>query len=184
MTEASAHVPADPAGADRYTTMSIASLGAPVLPLGGRRPKPVYATRPTNSVADILGATPASRTEKFTNKPVFSQADVEGSTPKVLIRGRNVPDLSLCIDDIPGTRFAIKNRFLLTKREVNPLVPEYTLPSYVESAPEQPRFIRDNIDVSDIEGTKTKVPKVYAMRDTIGVDDIEGAKPGWKPAYK
>lgn len=43
--------------------------------------------------------------------------------------------------------------------------------------PDPPKFIRDSINIDDIEGAKPKIKKEYAPRDHYQVNDIEGAKP-------
>lgn len=165
----------------QYETMSIASIGAPTLPKEQRRQ---FAGRPTNDTSDIEGSRPGNNYEKYANKPQFLQSDVDGSTSKQLIHTRNTPDLSLSIDDIPGTRHTIKDRMLRTRRVVNPLVPDYDFPKYTTCAPEVPKFIKDPQDHNDIDGSFTKVPRQYRMRDSLRVDDIEGAQVGWKPRHQ
>jgi hypothetical protein len=49
-----------------------------------------------------------------------------------------------------------------TTRQTNPLEPVYQIP-YVEYYPvEEPKFIRDNMVIDDIEGVRTK--ETFAMR--------------------
>lgn len=160
---------------DRYVTMSITSLGPSTLPKSD--PK-VFAVKNTNDISDIFGARPGPKYPVYTNKPTFTPADVEGAAPKQLIRGRNTRDNSLYIDDIEGTRITIKDRMMKTNRHVNPLEPEYPLPKFTAIPVPEPKFLRDTIDVSDIEGTKPKVKKEFATRDILSVDDIAGTKPG------
>jgi hypothetical protein len=57
------------------------------------------------------------------------------------------------------------------------LNPEYKLPSYEILLPDPPKFIRDQINNDDIEGSKPKKKKELAQRDNYNIDDIEGAKP-------
>ena len=73
---------------------------------------------------------------------------------------RNKPDRQLYLDDIEGSR--PHPRTFKTSRVVNPLVPEYRLPSVVVAPPLQPKFIRDSIDNSDIEGVTPK--PLYAQK--------------------
>jgi hypothetical protein len=61
--------------------------------------------------------------------------------------------------------------------------PSYTLPSFEESNPYESRFLRDNIDVSDIEGTAPKVPRRFEPRVTMK-NDIEGAQANWRPRHE
>lgn len=164
-----------------YQTMSIATPGPATLPRSdGKR----FAVKQTNDISDIDGAHAAPSYRLYTNKPVFTQADIPGSTSKVLCHGRNTRDNSLFIDDIEGTRRMIKDRMMRTNRHVNPLEPVYQLPSYSPLEPSQPVFVRDNIDVSDIEGTKPKPKKEFATRDIMAIQDIEGARSGLKQTLK
>lgn len=99
-----------------------------------------------------------------------------------LHRNTNKPDRQLLLDDIEGSK--PRNKWLLrTLRRVNPLEPEYTLPSFVTAPPVSTKFTRDSYDVSDIEGTKCRPLYPLAQRQNHLVDDIEGAQSGWKPRH-
>lgn len=161
-----------------YTTLSIASLGAATLP---KEEKRVIRGRDSNDISDIDGARTTNRYEKYTNKPQFLNSDVPGASSKILSHSRNVPDRSLEIDDIDGTRFFIKDSFFRTKRDVNPLNPTYKLASYAPVEPFQPKFVRDNLYHDDVEGSRTKASRPFLPRDTMSVNDIEGAQVNWKP---
>lgn len=71
-----------------------------------------------------------------------------------------------------------------TERCIDPLVPEYTLPSFHVPPTVTPKFTRDSHDISDIEGTKSKPLYPFAQRMNHLVDDIEGTWPGWKPRHR
>jgi hypothetical protein len=43
--------------------------------------------------------------------------------------------------------------------------------------PPIPRFIRDNMNIDDIKGSKPKVERYLKTRDNYNVSDIQGAKP-------
>lgn len=58
------------------------------------------------------------------------------------------------MDDISGTRTKI-NKFTTT-RQTDPLNPSYQLPSVILADMPEPKFIRDNLEIDDIEGTRTK----------------------------
>ena len=47
------------------------------------------------------------------------------------------------------------NKFIST-RNTDPLNPVYQLPVVVYADPVEPKFIKDNMQVDDIEGTRTK----------------------------
>lgn len=109
-------------------------------------------------------------------------SDIEGAKPKI-IKERNYVSKSLYVDDIDGAKARFKDRFLQTKRHVDPLVPEYTLPSS-EITPSEPLpFRRDNLMIDDIDGTRTSHRKLYPGRNPLQVDDIDGTTPGWKPRH-
>jgi hypothetical protein len=155
-----------------YTTMSIASIGPATVEQPVKRSLPGlghsiynilqysnissylhvhgFIGRKTNDVSDIDGAIFTSKFEKYVNKPQHNAAEIPGSYPKQLIRPldaaeRNRPDFTLAVDDIEGTRFSIRDRMLSTKRHVDPLKPEYNLPSFTIAVPMEPRFIRDTM---------------------------------------
>mmetsp|Transcript_7266 Transcript_7266/g.15895 ORF Transcript_7266/g.15895 Transcript_7266/m.15895 type:complete len:487 (-) Transcript_7266:227-1687(-) len=159
---------------DQYVTMSIASLGESTLPRGERF---MPALKDNLRVDDIDGARSGPKYKAFHNKPQFLQSDVPGATSKDLSWTRNVPDNCLRIDDIDGTRRAIKDRMMRTGRHVNPLQPNYPLPSYVAAEDPAPRFLRDAQDISDIEGCRPRVKNLPAPRDNLRVDDIDGTRP-------
>ena len=163
--------------------MSITSAGAPTLP--DQKPhRPVYSTRETNRCNDIEGAmSSVPYASKFTNKPE-NMPVVDGSMPRSQTHTRNVPDLSLHIDDIDGTRHSIKDRMMRTKRHVNPLVPTYELPSYVSSSIPEAKFIRNNLNTDDIDGSRPKPARVFKPRDTMTTEDIDGAQACYRPVYR
>lgn len=66
---------------------------------------------------------------------------------------------------------------------MNPLEPHYTLPSFMLARNHPPKFTRDSLDVSDIEGTWSRRLYPTRGRDSYLVDDIEGAQSGWKPRH-
>lgn len=69
------------------------------------------------------------------------------------------PDFTLKLDDIEGARPKRRTSHM-GKRCVNPLNPEYSLPTFTPVDPIIPRFRRDNISISDIERTRPKpLPK-------------------------
>ena len=94
------------------------------------------------------------------------------------------PELALNTKDIKGASTA-PPRFTILARDTNPMQPQYQLPTHrAEEAP-QPRFLRDSIGVSDIEGAaKQPFQRSREGFTTLGADDIDGACVGWKPYYK
>ena len=47
----------------------------------------------------------------------------------------------------------------------------------MQKPPPVPKFIRNGIDIGDIEGAKPREKRELAMRDLYNVNDIDGAKP-------
>jgi hypothetical protein len=155
--------------ADPYRSLSIASWGPGTLE--DAKSKTInFVTRETNRLDDIAGARPRDKYTQFSQKYAnFSTAELEPAQPlkaKPAIHGRNTRDLSLYIDDIEGTRCINKDRMALTKRRVNPLVPEYSLPASVPAPNDVPKFVRDEMFFDDIEGMTPK--QVYAYHIVIG----------------
>jgi hypothetical protein len=151
-----------------YQTLSIASAGLPTLP---RPDKTFISKRDFNDIRDIEGAFPKPR-PCYSNKPLFLNSEIEGAAPKQLIRSRNVRDNSLYIDDIEGTRHTIKDRMMRTTRHVNPLDPIYKVPAFTPCEAEFPKFIRDPLQLSDIDGSRTKAKKLFATRNILDISDI------------
>jgi len=105
--------------------------------------------------------------------------DIEQSGPKRLHQPLNKPYYYMRDDDIPYAKPS-SNNSLKTKREPsNPLNPVYKLASFEPLEPVVPKFIRDSINVNDIEGTKPKnaQPKHQVFRESNFVKDIDGARP-------
>ena len=68
-------------------------------------------------------------------------------------------------------------KFKTARQPFNPLEPKYNLPKVESIDPPVPKFIRDNIDISDIQGS---FPRKYYKFDTrkghLGTN-IEGSSP-------
>jgi hypothetical protein len=103
--------------------------------------------------------------------------------PKETVR----PELALSTVDIPGATPS-PDAFRSHARGTNPLHPTYDLPGHsLDWVPqaEPDRFVRDSIDVGDIEGARSK--RHVRNRPgftTLGAEDIEGAAPGYKPFFR
>lgn len=165
----------------QYVTMSIASLGESTLPRpSGKR----FVVKQTNNVSDIIGAKSAPKYKQYFDKPQPLQSDVAGSTSKALSWTRNTRDNSLYIDDIEGTRHQVKDRMMRTTRHVNPLEPNYPVPTFVPAENPTTKFIKDPQYHEDIEGSTVKPKKQFKTRDIMNIDDIDGSKSGWKPRHR
>lgn len=88
--------------------------------------------------------------------------------------GLNKPQYNLSNADIAGTKTQIVK--FQTKREPsNPLTPVYNLQSFTVVPPDPPKFIRDAMTITDIEGSQPIIKKKFAARDSLNVYDIDGA---------
>lgn len=82
---------------------------------------------------------------------------------------------SLKTDDIEGAQPHSKD--FRTNRSVDPLDPDYKLPAFEEKPVTPPRFLRDQTDISDIEGAKSKPLYTKKIRNTnLDVSDIAEQK--------
>lgn len=167
-----------------YMSMSIASYGPSTLGKFERQVSPERSQRNPLDYSDVEGTKPQNRFNAYTNKPdLWNNADVQGSTSKVLHKSRNSLDKSLYIDDIEGARAKIRDKFLFTKRSVDPLNPQYSLPTFTPAEPYEPKFLRDSVRVDDIDGAMTKAPINFKGRETMNTSDIEGAQACWRPRH-
>jgi len=164
--------------------MSLQSAGPSSIPNNAKIN--INQPRATNSIADILGARPAQKMNKFTNKPnSYDVSDIYGTRPLALHRETNSVDYTLKHDDIDGARprgCYIKNG--RSSNPVDPLVPNYKLPSYKLEEEAPSKFLRDTLDVTDIDGTRSRPLYKFPPRENFDVTDIQGAKAGWKPRHK
>ena len=126
---------------------------------------------------DIEGSSPRkfgafNQKIDYTNK----NDDIEKSSPKILHLKLNKPEYNLSNSDI---EFSKPNCVTCKiKRHLNPLEPKYNLPKSPEYPPYEPKFIRDSINVSDIEGAKPrKIVSQNVLRETLKNDDVKDSWP-------
>jgi hypothetical protein len=184
----------------------------PPLPTTARRTAPVQppacARPPTMAMALVSSVdnSPMSTYRGFGGASL-NTGDIAGARPRVLTRERrglypqwneplnkpkrlhpphmhtdssnNRPVMNLTNKDIPGS---MTHGQYKSKRHVNPLEPDYPLPSY-EHRPFTPpsKAARDLcLNTTDIEGSSPKPRFQYEMRDTINAGDIEGTTTDWR----
>ena len=164
---------------ERWTTMSITSPGKSILDDQKPRQKP-FVIKDTNRTNDIDGAFAVPKYDQWATKQ--TNATLPGNAAPSKHHSRNVPDTSLYIDDIDGARFCPIGGMERTQRHVNPLKPNYKLPSY--SVPQRPledaKSIRDPLLIADIDGTHPKAFAQTSTRDNISVNDIPGATANYR----
>jgi len=146
--------------------------------------KSLNINRQTNQTDDIVGAQPFYRYTQLRNKPSFSHnGDIEGTRSTALHKSlRNKVDRQLLTNDIDGAQPHPKT--FQTNRCINPLVPQYQLPTFENHPAHETKFIRDSYQIQDIE--KSNPPPLYKFkqRENFECKDIIGTTPGWKPLCK
>ena len=117
------------------------------------------------------------RSSIYTNKIDFINKvdDIEFAQPKKEIL-LNKPNFILNVRDID--KAYPKKVKANSQRHVNPLNPVYKLPSYsIPPPPTPPKFIRDQMDISDIEKAKPNKLFPLKMRPIKTYDEIGGNHP-------
>jgi hypothetical protein len=117
------------------------------------------------AVADIPGAT---RTQRFAHSrsTFHDTADISGAAPKPRHVARTGHHDIMAHDDIEGTRRRTTD--LRSKREVDPLNPQYKLPSAPEQVPVTLPFKRELImSVDDIAGTRSQTYLPWKPRESM-----------------
>ncbi len=127
----------------------------------------------------IIGASPRLHGSKDVNKPEFSNTnwDIPRSQPAALHIQLNKPEYNLATSDIKGASPKCV-QFTTNRFGHNPLSPVYNLPK-VETRPiTPPKFIRDQMDISDIQGARPKKDwhNNAKTKETNKIDDIPGTK--------
>ena len=125
--------------------------------------------------SDIEGAQPYLPGYKYINKPNFyAIEDIDKACPQPRHRSLNKPSMNLLTADLPNASPNVL-QFQTTRKDHNPLNPIYKLPSYEVKPNTPPLYLRDAINIDDIEGCK---PSVYSKWQTRNSDisDIPGAK--------
>ena len=127
---------------------------------------------------DIEGSSP--KILLYTNKIDFINKidDIEKSSPTKLFIKPNKPEYNLSNEDIEKSTSNFHH--LNTKRFTNPLNPKYILPQGENNIPlETNKFLRDQIDVKDIEKASPNKLYKYEIDKNFMLDnsDIEGSKP-------
>lgn len=138
-------------------------------PTGCTIASPIRALAPRDSLSftAITGAQPRRIFERST---FFETGDIHGAQPKAALGLRTGHYDVLSLDDIEGAR--PHSLDLKSARVLNPLNPQYKLPSAPPvSFPELP-FKRDSYTVDDIEGTKAVAGPRWKMRDTTNAIDV------------
>ena len=126
---------------------------------------------------DIEGSSPR-RFGAFNQKIDYTNKndDIEKSSPKILHKALKKPEYNLTNADIEYSQpKCVKCKI---KRHLNPLEPKYNLPKSPDYPPYEPKFIRDNISVKDIDGAKPKkIMSNKVLKDTLKNDDVKDSWP-------
>ncbi|OMJ82196.1 hypothetical protein SteCoe_17150 [Stentor coeruleus] len=128
--------------------------------------------------ADIQGASPSLKGYEYFNKPSYSNTTdlIEKAQPSHLHHPLNRPEYNLNARDIDKA-YPTKTGFQTKRIGTNPLDPKYQLSHFEVKPVTPPKFIRDQIGVSDIEGTRPNMYSKWATRNTMSLNDIDGAHP-------
>ncbi len=126
---------------------------------------------------DIPGSSP----KKFgvlCHKPDYTNRndDIERSHPKLLHIGLNKPEYNLNSRDISGNSPSCVI-FKTNREPFNPLEPKYKLPEVEYLDPPVPKFIRDSIQINDIQGSYPKKYYKWETRKGFLYDHVEGSLP-------
>lgn len=125
-----------------------------------------------------IGAQPRIWAAKETNRPDFHHTfDVMGAGPRMLHFELNKPEFNLTNADIGGSQPCV-NQFKSTRTNdpSNPLNPVYKLQSFDYVKPDANKFVRDQMVIDDIKGTRSKPPTNKPVRDIMNIKDIEGTQ--------
>ena len=148
--------------------------------IDGAAPKQCrWATRPIGSLRtdDIDGARKKERKAQFNKPDSHDTKDIDGAAPRKYgrcFRVAMVPIGLLCkcaLFTCLGFR---------TARVVDPLDPVYALASCPPVIHPVPKFLRNELNVSDIDGAQPRRRAQWKPRDSYNVDDIDGARVSWK----
>ena len=124
---------------------------------------------------DIEGAQPYLPGYKYTNKPNYYMVDdIEKASPQPRHRSSNKPSTNLLTSDIPNANPNVL-QFKTSRKDHNPLTPLYNLPTFEVKPSTPPRFIRDSINIDDIEGCRPSVYSKWQTRNSTDIKDIFGA---------
>ena len=112
----------------------------------------------------------------FLNKVDFINKldDIEKSNPKILHYPLNKPEYNLYNKDIEKSSPDV-NQFK-SKRCTNPLEPKYKLSKLEDYPLEIPKFIKDSMDISDIQGASPSKKNFIKIKDNTEKTNIEGSK--------
>lgn len=133
------------------------------------------------ATSDIFGAVPKLHGNRVVQAAKaqnnLNNFDIERSVPRQLHIGLNKPEANLLTQDIEGAKPQCV-KFKSTRLGQNPLNPTYNLQTVSYLEPEATRFIRDQMSIDDIPGTRAVKKKVLdiATRDVMNIQDIEGTR--------
>ena len=99
--------------------------------------------------------------------------DIPGTKTKPMVDKSIPPKDHFSINDIDGAKPKIQRQLPHSKRMINPVDPEYELPSYEISNNPIPKFLRDTMKNDDVEGSSPKkINYEKPPKDLMKVDDI------------
>lgn len=93
-----------------------------------------------------------------------SNSDIEGTKTKPLYPANNKPEYNLTNNDIDKSKPNGHKLFSSNRTPFNPLEPKYVLPTCEYNPPPENKFIRNTLEVNDIEGTSPKTKYRYEIK--------------------
>ncbi|CAD8069835.1 unnamed protein product [Paramecium primaurelia] len=147
--------------------------------------KPILTPRETSNNHDVEGSVAKKCNYYHKQDFINKNDDIEGARSKSNIRPSNRADLQLALDDIKGTRPNIV-KFQTSRHPLNPLEPQYKLPTFMASQPDPPKFIRDAHNIQDIQGAQPKQTHKKLIIKESEHEDIYGSHqiPRFQPKDK
>jgi hypothetical protein len=117
-------------------------------------------------------------TIRVTRNLMLDTSDIAGTSSKPMFDKSKPPVDLLRVNDIDGSRPRIVRQLPHSNRCLNPVDPQYNLPSKPEEVIPPPKFIRDHMYNGDVEGAQpAPLFSSKPPRDIMRIDDVVGTSP-------
>jgi hypothetical protein len=157
-------------GEKELATMNLSTI--PNKPQLVRSEKESFALR----TDDIAGARHVPR--QIVERDWMDTSDIPGTCAKPMVNESKPPVDIMRVDDIEGSKPRVFRHLPHSTRMLNPVDPQYHLPSKPPEPVDVPRFIRDSMYNDDVDGAHpTSYKSDKPPRDIMRIDDIPGTRP-------
>lgn len=104
-----------------------------------------------------------------------SNFDIDRSVPRALHFQMNKPDNQLKTDDLYKNKPQVTK--FETRRNTNPMLPVYNLPKVTFKPCTPTKFVRNTLDISDLEKASPCHQKLVrsVIKNSLDVNDVPGA---------